>query len=144
MERHGRDLPTHRTLTDRAGNFSIPGLTAGTYRLHVRSPLHEPLSATVPLQGDTRIDLEIEVLPVYAVSGIVYEDTEDGSTPVPGVFVNNSDIHDSARTDETGAYRVLALRGVAQISFSKSGYADQARAIVMVGDVRLDVKLVRR
>jgi hypothetical protein len=123
----------HVTLTDRAGNFSIPGLTEGSYRLHVRSPLHEPLSTTVPIQGDTRIDLEVVVLPVYTVSGIVYEDTEDGPIPLPGVFVNNSDIHDSARTDATGAYRVLALRGVAPISFSKSGYVDQARAIVMEG-----------
>ena len=136
--------PTRRTVTDSAGNFSIPGLAEGTYVLHVRGPFHEPLSTTIRIQGDTRIDLEIVPLPIYAVSGIVYEDTEDGPIPVPGVFVNNSDIHDSARTDATGAYRVLALRGVAQISFSKSGYVDQARAIVMEGDVRLDVKLIRR
>jgi carboxypeptidase family protein len=103
--------PTHRILTDRAGNFSIPGLAEGTYALHVRSPLHEPLSTTVAIQGDTRIDLEIVVLPVYAVSGIVYEDTEDGPIPVPGVYVNNSEIHSSAGTDAAGAYRVLALSG---------------------------------
>ena len=83
-------------------------------------------------------------LPIYAVSGTVYEDTEDGPIPVPGVFVNNGEIHDSARTDATGTYRVLALRGAAQISFSKSGYVDQTRAVVMEGDVRLDVRLVRR
>jgi len=136
--------PRHLTLTDRAGNFSIPGLAEGTHVLHVRGFLYEPLSTTVRIQGDTRIDLEIVPLPIYAVSGIVYEETEDGPIPVPGVFVNNSDIHDSVRTDASGAYRVLALRGVAQISFSKSGYVDQARAVVMEGDVRLDVKLVHR
>lgn len=135
---------THRTVTDRAGNFSIPGLAEGTHVLHVRGFLYEPLSTTVRIQGDTRIDLEIVPLPIYAVSGTVYEDTEDGPIPVPGVFVNNGEIHDSARTDATGTYRVLALRGAAQISFSKSGYVDQTRAVVMEGDVRLDVRLVRR
>jgi hypothetical protein len=136
--------PTHRTITDSAGNFSIPDLAEGTHMLHVRALLYEPLSTTVRIQGDTRIDLEIVPLPIYAVSGIVYEDTEDGPVPVPGVFVNNSEIHATATTDATGAFRVFALRGVAQISFSKSGYVEQARAIVMDGDVRLDVKLVRR
>lgn len=135
---------THRTVTDRAGNFSIPGLAEGTHVLHVRGFLYEPLSTTVRIQGDTRIDLEIVPLPIYAVSGIVYEETADGPIPVTDVFVNNSDIHSSTRTDAAGAYRVFALRGPAVISFSKSGYVDQARAIVMEGDVRLDVKLVRR
>lgn len=136
--------PTHRTVTDSAGTFSIPGLVEGTYVLHVRGPFHEPLSTTIRIQGETRIDLEIVPLPIYAVSGIVYEDTEDGPIPVPGVYVNNSDIHDSSTTDATGAYRVFALRGMAQISFTKSGYLGQARSIVMEGDVRLDVNLVRR
>jgi len=136
--------PTRRTVTDSAGNFSIPGLAEGTYVLNVRGFLYEPMSTTVRIQGDTRIELEIVPTPVFALSGIVYEDTEDGPIPVPGVYVNNSEIHDSTRTDTTGAYRVLALRGVAQISFTKSGYVDQAAAIVMEGDVRLDVKLVRR
>jgi len=136
--------PTLRTVTDSAGNFSIPGLAEGTYLLHVRGPFHEPSSTTIRIQGDTRIDLEIVPLPIYAVWGIVYEDTEDGQVPVPGVFVNNSEIHATATTDATGAFRVFALRGFAQISFSKSGYVGQARAIVMDGDVRLDVKLVRR
>ena len=136
--------PTHQAVTDSAGHFSIPGLAEGAYVLRVRDMFYEPLSTTVRIQGDTRIDLEIVALPVYALSGIVYEDTEDGPIPVPGVFVNNAEIHSSARTDEAGAYRVLALRGVAQISFSKSGYVDHARVVVMEGDVRLDVKLVHR
>ena len=83
-------------------------------------------------------------LPIYALSGLVYEETDDGPIPVPGVLVNNSEIHDSARTDANGACRVLALRGVTPISFTKPRYLEQVRSIVMEGDVRLDVKLVRR
>ena len=134
---------THRTETDREGNFSIPGLVEGTHVLNVRAVGYEPLSTTVRVQGDTRIDLEIVALPFYTVSGIVYEDTRNGPIPVPGVWVNNSETHDSTRTDETGAYLVYAPRGVAYISFSKSGYVNEGREIVMEGDVRLDVKLVR-
>ena len=133
-----------RTVTNSAGHFSIPGLAEGTYVVNVRGWLYEPLSTTVRIQGDTWIDLEIVPLPIYAVSGTVYEDTEDGPIPVPGVYVNNSEIHDSGTTDANGAYRVFALRGGASISFSKNGYVEQAHTIVMESDVRLDVRLVRR
>ena len=135
---------TQRAVTDSAGNFSIFGLASGAYALQVTAFMYQPLTTTVSINGDTRIELEIVPTPVFALSGIVYEDTKDGSIPVPGVYVNNSEIHDSTRTDATGAYRVLALRGAAYILFSKSGYVDQGRAVVMEGDVRLDVKLVRR
>lgn len=136
--------PTHRTVTDSAGNFSIRGLAEGTYVVHVSAFLYEPLSTTVRIQSDTRVDLEIVPRPVYALSGFVYEDTEDGPLPVSGVRVNNSEIHDTATTDAAGAYRVFALRGAALISFTKPGYLEQVRSLVMPGDVRLDVKLVRR
>lgn len=136
--------PTHRTVTDSSGTFSISGLVEGTYELRVTSPWHEPVSATVQIRGATRIDLEILPRPVYAVSGIVCEDTENGPIPVSGVFVNNSEIHSSFTTDANGAYRVFALRGEAYISFDKSGYVSQGRSIAMESDVLLDVKLVRR
>jgi len=136
--------PTHRTVTGSDGSFSIRGLAAGTYELQVRGEFYEPLITTVRIEGDTRIDLEIVPLPVYAVSGIVYEDIGNGQVPVPGVLVNNSDIHSSATTDASGAYRVFALRGTAAISFTKAGYVGQGYSLVMERDVPLDVKLVRR
>ena len=135
---------TRRAVTDRDGSFSIGSLPEGTYVLNVNGPFHEPLITNVRIEGDTRLDLEIVPLPVYTVSGVVYEDTEEGPVPVAGVLVNNSAIHDSARSDTNGAYRVSALRGVAGIDFSKSGYLSQVHTIAMEGDVRLDVKLVRR
>ena len=136
--------PTRQTtVTDSSGTFSISGLVEGTYELRVTSLLHEPLSTTVQIQGATRIDLEIVPRPVYAVSGIVSEDTENGPIPVSGVLVNNSEIHSSFTTDANGAYRVFALRGGAYISFDKSGYVSQGHAIAMESNVLLDVKLVR-
>jgi hypothetical protein len=136
--------PTYRTVTDSDGSFSIRGLAEGTYVLRVSDLLYEPLSTTIRIEGDTRIDLEIAPRPVYALSGIVYEDTENGPIPLSGVLVNNSEIHSSATTDATGAYRVFALRGSALITFTKDGYVSQGRDVAMESDVLLDVKLVRR
>jgi hypothetical protein len=116
----------------------------GYNQLRVGDLLYEPLSTTVVIQGDTWIDLEIVRRPVYALSGIVYEDTENGPIPLSGVLANNSEIHSSATTDATGAYRVFALRGMASISFTKAGYVSQERLIAMESDVLLDAKLVRR
>jgi hypothetical protein len=135
---------THRAVTDGAGNFSIPGLAEGSYELQVSDMFYEPLVTTVRIQGDTRIDLEIVPRAIYAVSGIVSENTANGPIPVPGVLVNNSEIHSSSTTDASGAYRVFALSGTAQISFTKADYVGQGYSLVMERDVRLDVKLVRR
>ena len=98
------------------------------------------------------------------LSGVVSEGTPLGQAPIAGVDVYcelcGAETHTWASTDSNGFYSFTGVWTDAghfptRISFSKDGYVDPAglppnpygpgwRAVVVNGDTRFDVQLVRR
>jgi hypothetical protein len=103
------------------------------------------------------------VLSAYTLSGVVFEVTRTGQTPIEGVGVYcelcGRATHSWTFTDSNGIYSftgVWTTSGVrTPVWFSKEGYADPSgvplsfnksgwRQIMVDGDTRFDVQLVRR
>lgn len=95
----------------------------------------------------------------YTLSGVVFETTEVGRTPIQGVEVycdscGSPDGHTFVHTDANGFYSLgWAANGVHPLFVTKDGYRppDSARLddygrirATVNGDTRFDVELVRR
>jgi hypothetical protein len=136
--------PYPRTTSDPNGNYSFYGLIAGEYSVQFTSMFHEIVTRTIRIDRDTRLDVELERLPMYTLSGIVFEMTEGGPVPVAGVHVENSNLHDGMLTDEKGFYSIRALRGSLFLYVNKAGYFSVSHDLSISGDTRMDIQLVRR
>lgn len=80
----------------------------------------------------------------FTVSGVIVEDTESGPMPLEGVTVENPATHGVAVTDGEGVYVMSGLTaGLAQLNISKDGYAAQFVEMMVDGNERIDVTLVR-
>lgn len=85
-----------------------------------------------------------EVDPVFAISGIVTEMTDEGEMPVEGVSVTESATHTSARTDSRGAYRLSGLRrSTFTLSMSAPGYVNATKAVTVTSDMQVDLRIER-
>jgi hypothetical protein len=101
------------------------------------------------------------VLNDYTLSGVVFELTTTGQTPIEGVEVYcelcGAETHSWARTDSNGSYSftgVWTTPGVrTPVMFRKEGYTDPPgtvsnesgwRLTLVTGDTRFDVELVRK
>ena len=81
----------------------------------------------------------------FTVSGVIVESTEAGLVAVEGATVENSATHDFTVTDSEGAYAMAGLNpGLAQLSISKEGFEAQIVEMMIDGDERIDVTLVRQ
>jgi hypothetical protein len=105
---------------------------------------HEVATRNVTIQGDTHLDVELVPLVRFTLSGTVFEVTAAGPTPVAGVHVENSNIHDSTQTDEKGLFSVTVFRGDTYLYVAKTGYLDASRTVSIGGDTRVDIQLVRK
>ena len=120
--------------------------------------------APLPPPAPTRIPAQFPpgVLSAYTLSGVVFEATTTGKTPIPGVDVYcelcGEETHSWTLTDSNGFYSftgVWTTPGVrTPLWFSKGGYADPpgvplchylsgCRQVLVNGDTRFDVELVR-
>jgi len=103
------------------------------------------------------------VLSDYTLSGVVFELTATGQTPIEGVDVYcelcRAETHSWARTDSNGFYRFTGVWTTSDVRtslwFGKKGYADPPgtppvfgepgwRLVLVSGDTRFDVQLVRK
>ena len=99
------------------------------------------------------------VFSAYALSGVVLEMTTTGKTPIEGVAVYcelcGEETHSWSFTDSSGLYSftgVWTTPGTpTPVWFSKEGYTDPLavtppgyRQVLVDGDTRFDVELVRR
>ncbi len=113
-------------ITDGAGHFEIPAMTAGKYSVIVYGS-SSYTNYQVPVRGGTldvepgqRVEaFEICVNPAedYAVSGHVRDASGE---PVCGMWVSTFKPHGShwgATTDDKGAYRIVGLDGTGETSF---------------------------
>jgi hypothetical protein len=100
------------------------------------------------LVGGTVIMTQSDMFPpgTFTLSGVVRELTTAGSSPVEGadVWFPFSSGYREASTDSTGVYTIDGVaKGRYQMSVSKSGLAKQTAEVVVDGDTRFDVELVR-
>ena len=105
------------------------------------------------------------VLSDYTLSGVVFEMTATGRTPIEGVGIYcelcGAETHTWATSDSNGFYRFTGVwnAGVSatQILVRKDGYTDPVglptppnlpgpgwRGVIINGDTRFDIELVRR
>ena len=100
------------------------------------------------LVGDTIVMTQSDVFPpgTFTLSGVVTEMTAAGSSPVEGagVWFPFSSGYREATTDGAGIYTIRGVvNGRYQVSVNKSGLAKETAEIVVDGNTRFDVILVR-
>ncbi len=116
--------------TDAAGSATLTALRGST--LAVEADGHDPADATVPNEGDLRVDLRPNV-----VTGTV---TDETGAPVPGVRVFVDGRETMAVTGEDGAYALAGVPEDGTLVAKQPGYRLVERAIgeEMVFDVALE------
>jgi hypothetical protein len=144
-----------RIVTDKQGSFTVAGVLPLLTSMSVTKYGFVTAAKSIVVSGDTRIDVQLSRMPSFTLSGMVFELTERGRTPVVGVSVycdscGSPDGHTFANTDAGGAYSFAwSLNGATPLYVTKAGYrvpgAPDGRVIVNVsGDTRFDIELVRQ
>jgi hypothetical protein len=143
--------------TDAGGLYRIPGLPATTSLISVTKGGYVTQAKTVTMSADTLLDIRLDRIVSYTLSGLVYELTEAGQVPIEGVEVycdscGSPDGHTFVDTDADGFYSLSwTTNGVHPLLVRKAGYAlavtrDPSGRIsaTVNGDTRFDIQLVRR
>ena len=145
------------TTTDTQGRFSIPGLPTRTRAISVTRSGYVTHTTTVTMDSDIQLEIRLERMVSYTLSGLVYELTETGQVPIEGVEVycdscGSPDGHTFVYTDADGFYSLpWTFSGVHSLIVKKVGYEilgplhaiGQISATVH-GDTRLDIQLARQ
>ena len=153
---------TGRTaVTDADGRYSISGLSAMTRAISVTRNGYLAGTRTVTMTGDTQLDIRLERIQSYVLSGVVFEITEAGRIPIEGVELycdscGSPDGHTFVNTNAEGFYSLgWTMNGVHPLFVRKAGYEildptgtlrdTYGRISATVrGDTVFDVQLVRR
>jgi hypothetical protein len=146
------------STTDRAGFFSMSGVPAVNAFFSATKDGYERFTKSVQISGDTRLDIAMVRVVSYTLSGIAFEVTPSGQSPLEGVEVycdgcGSPEGHTFVNTDKDGFYSFSwAFNGATPLLVRKAGYdvldtvgsfPGQVVATVK-GDTRFDIKLVRR
>lgn len=107
-----RELDSRAEPVDASGTFRIGPVPAGAWRATVTTPEGSKGEARVEIEpGDSEVLVEVEVPPVYTVSGRVL----GPEGPVPGIYLDISDEEGgtrwSARTRADGTFSLRAEDG---------------------------------
>ena len=149
-------------VTDADGHYSISGLTETNRVISVSRNGYVTGTRTVTMTGDTQLDIRLERIQTYTLSGVVFEITEDGKIPLEGVELycdscGSPDGHTFVYTDANGFYslswtdqwRPSSVRDKGRLRHTPSR-RDAARSLrqgsvpTVRGDTVFDVQLVRR
>ena len=147
--------------TDADGNYRLSGLSAGDAILSVVKDGYVTATKNVSISADTRLDLRIQPMIAYILSGAVFEMTPAGRVPVEGVTLYCDSCgspvgHTFASSDAEGRYSFAwSMNGVHPIQVWKDGlalahpagsYGNGAEYInaTVNGDTQLDIEVVRR
>jgi hypothetical protein len=148
-------------LTDTSGLYSIPELSAASHTLSIAREGYITQTTRVTLSGDTQLDVRLERVESYTLSGVVFELTAAGQVPIEGVQIycdscGSPDGHTWVYTDAGGAYSLAwAVNGRHPLYVIKAGYdifdpagtlrdAEGRITPSVHGDTRFDVQLVKR
>jgi hypothetical protein len=159
LVRVGSELPLPRdATTDDDGRYVLAGLPDGSVSVTTSKDGYVTDVQTVPLSGDTKLDIRVVRRVSHTLSGLVFETTSAGPSPVEGVEVYCEACgHLFAYTDQSGFYRFSSvLNGVVPLLVAKPGFElrnpttmQLAGAYGMIdatvdGDTRFDIELIRR
>ena len=153
-------LVTHQAsgrsvTTDAAGTYSLSSVPAGMVTIMVSRASFDTAIRLVSLFADTRLDLQLvrhrELPSDHFVTGIVFERVGSVQTPVAGAVIEDSYSHLSVTSGSDGRYRLdfspadqSRFDGFAGIFVTKEGFEPVNRSVVVFGEVRLDIELIRR
>lgn len=103
----------------------------------------------VELAGGALVVTQTDVYPPGAptLSGMVTEMTSTGPVPIEGVSVNRlvTSGWREGTTDRNGFYRIPGvLNGTTWVEARKEGYRTEKWDVLIAGDARFDIQLVRR
>jgi subtilisin family serine protease len=122
------------TTTDSEGNYTLPGLKAGSYSLTVSLGGYTSSTVTVTLTNANQVaNIELKVQPptTYSISGRVVSETGSGEADVQ-IFLNGS-TQVAGTTDSNGYYTLSGCAaGTYTVSAQKSGYTFNTPASVML------------
>ena len=156
------DLMSGRTaVTDVNGAYRLSELTSIPRTLSIMKAGYTTQTRALSMTSDMELDIRLERIPTYVLSGVVFEITEAGQVPVEGVEVycdscGSPDGHTFVETDARGFYRLeWTSNGVHPLFVTRPGYDvydptgtlrdGLGRVLARVdGDTRFDIQLVRR
>jgi hypothetical protein len=162
----GTHLPGYRVASDYPGiSFIVGRLCAEGCALEVRFGTKDG-ERRAYLTADyghdnpgTLVDVEIAggaltvartsvfVPGTFTLSGVVTEATPSGNVPVEGVSVYRGVVSGwrGATTDRNGFYSMLGMfNGTDTVAAIKEGYVKTERGVLIKGDTRFDIQVVRR
>lgn len=143
--------------TDESGLYRISGLPATSRSISVTRGGYVTQTRTVTVSGDTLLDIRLDRIVSYTLSGLVYELNEAGQVPIEGVEVycdscGSPDGHTFVYTDAAGFYSLSwTTNGFHPLFVTKAGYeivgprdAIGRISATVQGDTRFDIQLTRR
>lgn len=145
-------------MTDANGFYSLPGVRASSDFVTVTKDGYVQVSTPLKATADTRLDIRVQRIVYYTLSGMAYEVTAAGRVPIEGVSLYCEVCtppfgHTFETTDAYGLYSFSqAPPGTAYLQVpGKEGYryvgpADTGLGvpITITGNTRFDVEFVRR
>jgi hypothetical protein len=148
-------------LTDANGQYSFSALPATSRFVTVSKDGYVTGTRTFTMSGDTQLDIRLERIEGYILSGVVFEMTDAGQVPLEGVEIycdscGSPQGHTFVYTDANGFYRLeWSQNGVHPLFVEKTGYEifdptghlrDSLGRIsaTVQGDTTFDVQLARR
>ena len=145
-------------MTDVNGLYSIPGLSAISRSVSITKSGYVTQTKMFMMDGDTLLDIRLDRVVTYTLSGVVFEVTEAGQVPIAGVSIycdscGSPDGHTFVDTDANGSYSLSwTANGVHTLFVEKAGYelpdpAGRSHGSIDVtvrGDTRRDIQLTRR
>jgi len=137
--------PQHAT-TDGNGYYSISGLTASN-SIFVTKVGYKQVRKSLTLSGDAQLDIQLDPLEKYTLSGVVSEQTPTGLVPVEGALVTGSWDY-PVTTDENGMFDIPGgLYESDNYDYSvyviKDGYQTYTKTLTVSDNTRLDIHLMR-
>ena len=148
-------------VTDVNGFYRLSELTSIPRTVSIGKSGYTTLNRTFSMTGDMQLDVRLDRIASFVLSGVVFEITEAGRIPVEGVELYCDSCgspvgHTSVHTDSSGFYRFdWTAGGVHPLRVTKPGYEifdptgtlrDQLGRILATveGDTRFDIRLERR
>jgi hypothetical protein len=155
------DASGRSAATDGDGAYLISGLPASSRTISVTRNGYLTGTRTIAMTGDTELDIRLERIETYVLSGVVFEITDAGRVPLEGVELycdscGSADGHTYVHTNADDFYSLeWTANGVHRLFVSKAGYQifDPTGTLLdaigrigatVRGDTAFDVQLVRR
>jgi hypothetical protein len=156
------DRTTGRVATtDANGLYSITGLSAMSRFVSITKDGYVTGTQTVTMTGDTQLDVRLDRIMNYILSGVVFEITAAGQVPIEGVQIYCDSCgspvgHTFVLTDANGFYSLeWSINGVHPLFVTKTGYQifDPTGTLrdglgrisaTVHGDTRFDIQLVKQ